>query len=64
MIYEVYDEKQRFCGLKTDDKAPDGSLRQTHTYSYLGSRRVQEELGEPMGLDNLEKKITEEERKE
>ena len=60
-FYNRLDEQGRFLGLKYDLTSTAGQ-ENTHTYSYLYCRKMYQDMGLIMGLDqpgmsDLEKKI-------
>ena len=48
----VFDEQGRFIRLKAYNNSLNGQI-DSHTYSYLGSRKTIQDLGVVMGLDKL-----------
>lgn len=54
-FYNILDEQDRFVGFKVDNWG-DG-LYNSHTYSYLGQRKMYQEIGDIMGFSELENEL-------
>lgn len=52
-MYDIIDDKGRYCGFKATTEFPDGAVMISHCYSYLCARSTLQDCGLVMGLERI-----------